>query len=381
MKTYQYFCLALTFVSVLVLNGCGGGGGGGASTATPSDLAQIQTQMDRFANLFSAGLPTETAVSAELAPNFMMDGMNAAAYAKQLTTSPAPVASGDYFVLTLATLFDNANQSNAVAGTQWVDATQFNAAGTIVGESRVKFVNVGGTWLIAGNERAVQVNLRAESGVATATSAVPATFTSDVNISIDPTTASLSGVASAWVSGPNVVASSPSGVLVYSNPVPAIPTSAALDSQIRLCDSTIVINCTNAVDGSEYTITLNDTSGAVIATYKEAIKKAPLPTSALNAALFPSIGTITPSTIAGVAPGAALSLDWTNPTGLVSNWVDFTVWDSNGQLVFQISGPPSGNMFSGNFPTFILPSGVALSRYEVTVQSADVYGRQYIVFK
>jgi hypothetical protein len=351
---------------------------------TPANPA-IVILMNEFAGLFSAGLPTQAAVMAKLDPSsFFMDGMNAAAYGQQVTTAPSPVAPGDYFVMTVATLFDNASQGNANANIQWLNATQFNAASAILGESRVKFVNVSGIWLMAGNERAVRVNLRAESAMAAATATIPATFSSDINISVDPTTAAVfgSGVASAWVSGPSIVPSSP-GVQVYSNAEPSNPGTAG-QSVIPLCDSTIVTNCTNAVDGSEYTITLQDASGGVVATYKEALRKAPLPGPALNATMFPSIVASTPATIAGVAPSAAMSFSWTNPTGLVSNWFDFTVWDSNGQLVFQQAGPPPGNTFSGTMPAFVPPgagSGIALSRFDITIEATDAYGRQYFFFQ
>ena len=381
-KGYQPFNAALQATDGFWLNI------GAVTPTTPTST--ISTLMNDFANLFSAGLPTQAAVAAKLASGFLMDGMDASTYAKQLTTAPSPLAPGDYFVTVSSTRFDNAGQGNAVAETQWVNATQLNAAGAIVGESRIKLVNVGGIWLIAGNERTVQVNLKAESGMTSAiaataaASAVPATFSSDVSITVDPTTAALSGVASAWVSGASIVAQSASGVNIYSNPTPATFDSAVQHSQIPLCDLIVVTDCTNAVDGSEYTITLKDAAGAVLATYKETLKKAPLSASALNAAMFPSIGTITPSTIAGVTPGAPMSVSWLNPAGLVSNWVDFTVWDSNGVLVFQQSGSPSGNTFSGNFPVFIPPaadSGIALSRFEITVQAADAYGRQYVTFR
>jgi len=389
--------LAFALLSAILLNGCGGGSNGGSSAPVSNGLAQIQAQMNSFTNLFAAGLPGLTVASAYLDTadsNFKMDGMSAAIYAKQLTTAPAPLASGDYFLLTLAGVFDNTSQNNNAADTQWVDAIQFNASGVTLGRSRVKFKNVGGTWLIDGNERAVLVNLRAESAMTAATSSVPATFSSDINISVDPTTAALSGIASARVSGSSIVSSSPSGLLVYSNSAPATPASAVLNSQISLCDSNtnVVNNCTNAADGSTYTITLYDSSGAVVATYLEVLNKAPLPATALSAANFPSAASISPSTIGGVTPGASMSLSWTNPGGLVSNWVDFTVSDSNGQLVFQLSGPSSGNTFSGTFPSNtcttanvctypVANSGITLSRFQVTIEAADAYGRQYFLFK
>lgn len=387
MKTSKLFGLVLTLLSVILLSGCNGGGGGGG-TVKPSVQAQIQTQMKDFTNLFTSGTPATAAIiTAKLSPDFLMDGMNAATYAKQLTSAAVPaVASGDTFVVTLATVFDSASQSNAVATAQWVDATQLNAAGAIVGKSRIKFENVSGIWLMAGNQRAVQLSLRAESGMTASTS--PQTFSSDVNLSIDPTTASLagSGVATALVTGPSVVPAS--GVTVYSNAAPATTASAKLSGVIQLCDATIVTNCTNAVDGSVYTITLSDTAGAVIATYTEVLDKAPLAASALTAAMFPSnvtttIAGVTPATITQVTPGASMSVSWTNPAGLVSDLINFTVWDLNGVLAFQQTGLPSGNSFSGNLPTFtplVAGSGSAVPRFEVTVQAADAHGRQYVVF-
>jgi hypothetical protein len=240
----------------------------------------------------------------------------------------------------------------------------------------VKFVKVAGTWLMAGNERAVRVSLRAESGMTTS----PATFSSDVNFAVDPTTASLANVSAVVVTGPSVVPST--GVTVYSNATPATPATAVLNAQLQLCNGTIVTNCTNAIDGSVYTLTLKDSAGNVIAIYKDALSKAPLPASSLTTAMFPTIGSISPATISGVTPGAALSINWTTPAGLVSDWVDFTVWDSNGAMVFQQSGLPTGNSFSATMPNFTPPaSGVAMARFDVAVQAVDGFGRQYVVFK
>ncbi|MGC2165985.1 MAG: hypothetical protein WA632_08235, partial [Gallionella sp.] len=62
----------------------------------------------------------------------------------------------------------------------------------------------------------------------------------------------------------------------------------------------------------------------------------------------------------------------------------YMVWDSNGALVFQVSGIPTGNAFSATMPVFASPaqgSGIALDRFDITIQGADVYGRQYLVFK
>lgn len=379
MKTNQLASLAFTLAMALVLNGCGSGGGGGGTPVTaPSETEQIQAQMNGVASLYAAAAsPTPAEITVKLTPGFLMGGMDATQYAAQLSSTNAPVATGDYFVVTLATVFDNPGQSNAAADTQWVNVTQYNAAGAIIGASRMKFVNVGGTWLMAGNERTVQVSLRAESAMASAVN--PATFSSDVYISVDPTTAALAGVASVTVTGPDVVPAT--GVTVYSNPAPATPATAVQTSVIRVCDTTIITQCTNAVDGSEYTLTLKDSAGATIATYKEVLNKAPLPAATLTAALFPTFGTVSPAATTGVTSGAAMSLSWTNPAGLVSNWVDYTVWDTNGQLVFQLSGPPTAGSFAGTIPAFTLATGIAVARFDVSVQGADAYGRQYVAFR
>jgi hypothetical protein len=354
-----------------------------------ADLANIQTRMNAFATLLSSGSPTQSAISAFLATNFLLDGMDSSTYTKQLTTAPPSAASGDTFAVTLATVFDNSNQSNQVTGTKWVNATHLNSSGSILGVSRLKFVNNNGTWLMAGNERAINVTLRAESGMKSAIpasgsiAAIPATFSSDVNITVDPTTASLAGVSSALVSGASIVSTSVSGITVYSNSQPASPASAVLNTLILLCDSTLITNCTNALDSSVYTLTLKNGSGGVVATYKEELKKAPIAASVLTTNMFPSFGFSTLPSIQSVTPGGAINFSWNNPSGLTSNWVDFTVWDSNGVLFLDLSGLPNGNTFSGSLPAFTPPavnSGIALSRLRVTVQASDTYGRQYVSF-
>jgi hypothetical protein len=349
-----------------------------AESAT--DLANIQTRMNAFATLLSTASPTQSAISAFLGTNFLLDGMDSSTYLKQLTTVPSSVASGDTFAVTLATVFDNANQSNLVTGTKWVNATHLNSSGSILGVSRLKFVNNNGTWLMAGNERTVNVTLRAESGMK---SASPATFSSDVNISVDPTTAALAGVSTALVSGGSIVSSSSNGIAVYSNSQPATPTSAVLNNLIVLCDATLLTNCTNALDSSVYTITLKNGSGAVVATYNEELKKAPIAASSLTASMFPSFGSSVLPSIQSIAPGASINFSWNTPSGLSSNWVDFTVWDSNGVLFLDLSELPSSNTFSGTLPAFTPPaanSGIALSRLRVSVQASDGYGRQYVSF-
>lgn len=375
MKNNTFRNVALASLCTLLLYGCGGGGGGSSG---PTDLQSIQTEMTSFATLFDTGLPTPVQVTAKLDANFLQNGMDASAYASGITTAPASIVSGDTFELTLATVFDNSSQNNNAADTKWVNAIQYDANGTVISESRVKYVKVGGVWLMAGNERTVQVTIHAESGMTVS----PVTYSSDVNIAVDPTTAALAGVASVVVTGTTVLPAN--GVTVYSNATPATATAAVLTSQIPLCGGSVTTNCTSAVDGSVYTITLKDSGGTVIATYKEALSKAPLATSSLNASMFPSGISSTPASIAGVVPSATLDLSWTNPASLVSTWVDYAVWDSNGALVFQVSGIPAANAFSATMPAFTPPvqgSGITLDRFDITIQGADVYGRQYLVFK
>jgi hypothetical protein len=395
MKADTILRFIVTLLVASLLTGCGGGSSGGTSAPQSNSLAQIQTTMKNFAGCLLQSCAT---ASNYLAPAFLMDGMNAGSYIGSFSNT-TPIANGDYFLLTLASVFDSINQNNNAADVQWVNLTQFNSAGTILGQSRVKFVNSGSNWLLAGNEREVLVNLRAESGMVAAASATPATFSSDINLAIDPLSASNAGIAAAWLSGSNIVTAAASGVLAYSNPAPTLPASAVQANLILpVCSASITGNCTNPVDGSTYTITLFDIAGKKIATYQEVLTKAPLQPAALTAAEFPTIT----STLLTNSSGNLITLDqatqqtkttvtWSIPldsngkTKLAANWIEFSLWDTNGMMVCQLAGIPAGNSFSADFQKCTLPdpanSGIALARSQVTLQAADAYGRQYILFE
>jgi hypothetical protein len=393
---FRFLCVLL-FASLF--NGCGGGSNGATSAPTTSGIAQIQLTLNNFVSCLLQGCST---ASNYLAPTFLMDGMNAGSYLGLFGGATPLISKGDYILLTLANRFDDpTTQNNNSADLQWVNLTQYNSTGKIIGQSRVKFVNNGTHWLLAGNERTVLVNVRAESGLVAAASGVPANFSSAINISIDPVSASRAGIASAWVSGTDIVTALPAAIAViaYNNPAPNAPASAVqANLLLPVCSTSIAGNCAKPVDGTEFTIKLVDFSGKQVASYLEVLNKAPVVNSVLTASEFPTVTSVSISnssgnsiTLAQATQQSITTVNWNLPLGsnntpkLAVNWVDFKIWDTNGLLVCQLSGVPTGNSFSANFQNCSLPDpanpDIFLSKFQVTLQATDDYGRQYILFQ
>lgn len=375
---------------------------GGMTTTAVTDLQSVVTKLNGFAALFATSVPTVAAMESsgvfDTSANFMMSGQTFAEFASELSTEQDIIGLK----------FSNVAISLDASGTSGT-LTAFISSNSSTFSEKIELtmVKLNGVWKVQGDGRIADVSVEAQARrqewtAVNSTSSSGSFIQSGIRISIDPFSYNASHtsapVAKAVITGPGLVGSI---VMVpdtqntwfkllgsqYSDNL-VIECGQAYDNgfQSAIVESSCV-NVAQALDNSEYTVVLQDANGASLngAGYKVTLPKQPYATSALAAANFPVITSLTidgqnvvPSL---VVPGKSVSVAWTMPTGLASRHIN--IWantnDTNNPY-FRVEKDLLPTATSALFGLTTELVGT-VNNAGVWLSGADIYGRELAISK
>lgn len=368
----------------------------GMTTTAVTDLQAIVTKLNSFATLFATSLPSPVQLADsgvfDTSANFMMSGQTFAEFASELSTDQEAIGLK----------FSNVAISLDASGTKGT-LTAFISSNTSSFSEKIELtmVKLDGVWKVQGDGFISEVSVEAQARrnewyVSNSTSSTDSSIQSGIRISIDPFSYNSSHasapVVRAVITGPGLVGSI---VMVpdTQNTWFRLEGTPYSDNLVIECGQTydsgpqsaiVTSSCVNvaqALDNSEYTVVLQDAAGTSLngTGYKVVLPKQPYATSALTAANFPAITSITidgqdvvPSL---VVPGKTVSVAWTMPTGLVSRDVNIWANTSTDSSFFRLEKDLLPSATSALLGLSGMPTGTVTSA-GIWLGGADVYGRQ-----
>jgi len=339
-------------------------------------LAGIQTTMTAFQNLFATAIPaaTDPALSALFDPTLLDNGQNKTALLQQIVTPGNGLNIGDKIVnIALAAPLDSGAAPND-ATHQWFTFDVTPGGGPGNAWLAIKDAATG-SWLGAGNQRQFDSSVNAQAVKIIPSSAqagVPITYQNQVSFNVG---GNMSGVTQILVAGPGLSPST--GVLLYTPGTGQIwiaPCGSNGPAGTPL--TTGCMDAAQATAGAQYSFHVYTATGGANAptyTYANVLAKSPLPLASLNAALFPSINTVS----GNWASGSTVTVNWTLPLGMQASWLSIGGWSMTGATLFQVG---NGVVANSTSETIMLPAytGV-LARKNVWLQIFDANGNQLAV--
>lgn len=381
----------------------------GITTTAVTTLQAVVTKLNGFAALFATSLPSQAQMEAsgvfDTTSTFMMDGKSFAQFATEMSTDSTAI--GMTFSNVAVTLDSTGN-----AGTLTFLITFKGGAPAQMQElAMVKATD--GSWKITGDGHIAEAHLEAQaqlnqwksyntSGTLTGSGS---DMQNGLHIQLDPfaynSDSSHTPVASALVTGPGLGTAGITMVPSTHNTWFMVQGMSDGDNQVRECGSsapnggspltTQCITIAQAVDNSQYTVVLKDSSGNSLngAGYTLTLAKQPYATSVLTAATatyFPTLGPVTiggveVTSLAQLVPSASLVFNWTMPTGIAAKdlqvWANMTTGDSFFGVNKDLAATDTSKMIG--LPA-TLPTGTANS-WGVWLNGEDVYGRRLAINK
>ena len=365
----------------------------GITPTAVTDLQAVVAKLNGFAALFATGLPTRAAMEAsgvfDISSNFMMGGQTFAQFADELSTQSKAVGLK----------FSNVAIELDASGTSGMLTADISSNSADFGEKiQLKMVKVNGVWQVQGDGMIANVSIYAQASrnewITLPSAMQPSgsngqSMQSGINIWIDPfaynSTPGHTAVVSALVTGPGL-GSGITMVQDVKNTWLKLSNSMYSDNLVPECAATVTTQCVNiaqAVDNSEYTIVLKDGSGNALngTGYKLHLPKQPYATSALIAAMFPSIASITidgsPLTPSTVIANKSVAIGWTMPTGLQSKdinvWANTTTGDAYVRVEKSLSPTATSALIGLGSP---MATGT-VSSAGVWLQGIDAFGRRF----
>ncbi|ABD71127.1 hypothetical protein Rfer_3418 [Rhodoferax ferrireducens T118] len=365
----------------------------GITPTAATDLQAVVAKLNGFAALFATGLPTRAAMEAsgvfDISSNFMMGGQTFAQFADELSTQSKAVGLK----------FSNVAIELDAAGTSGMLTADISSNSADFGEKiQLKMVKVNNVWQVQGDGMIANVSIYAQASrnewITLPSAMQPSgsngqSMQSGINIWIDPfaynSTPGHTAVVSALVTGPGL-GNGITMVQDVKNTWLKLSNSMYSDNLVPECAATVTTQCVNiaqAVDNSEYTIVLKDGSGNALngTGYKLHLPKQPYATSALTAAMFPSIASITidgsPLTPSTVIANKSVAIGWTMPTGLQSKdinvWANTTTGDTYVRVEKSLSPTATSALIGLGSP---MATGT-VSSAGVWLQGIDAFGRRF----
>lgn len=380
----------------------------GITTAAVTDLQAIVTKLNAFAALFATGLPQSGTAIADsgvfdTTSAFMMGGKTFAQFQTEVSTDATVV--GMKFSNVAIALDPGATSTTGTA--TLTAALSFNdvASNTNI---HLKMVKTGGVWKSIGNGRIAETSSTAQatwSHWRNGANSGDNTAISGISFHINPTAYNANNVndkvATALITGPGLG----SGVTLESaGPtewmrLPSYPSNFNTNT-VPECGRTIqgvnggnafttqCVTIADAVDNSEYTVTLKKSDGTVINTggYKQILAKQPLLSTTLVASpatYFPNITSITIDGVNGLTPsalvnGKAVVVAWTMPSGQSPAWLSAWATDVSNLSYFKVNKQLLAAATSGLFSVSTTGAGATTpTEANVWLESKDTFGRRY----
>jgi hypothetical protein len=357
-----------------------------AAVTQAANLAAVEPEIQKFFGavtaLFATAQPTGAQVTALLAPGFLNDGENAAAFSLTFPTNNpigftlsgggvAPYSGAQYTGSAgtpagPAVIYDSNNCVTSI----WVYVSDSNDTQQLVDTiptTNAAGTCTGGTWLIAGDGRTYRSELYATSSqVQTQLSATGATYTTGLKLSTlssQTTTGVITPYTYVVIGGPGITTvgayqagQADTGYLplvpTSGNSNNSIANSASFQADPYYAGSSVLRSCativasgstaynsdtpcydTNLVAGGDYGIGFYDSSFNLLGLEEQRINLSPVAT-VVPSSYYPTITGVSPASAAGIATGSTVTtvtITSTAPAGSSDGTVTLT-YGPNGAL-------------------------------------------------
>ena len=363
-----------------MLAACGGGGKGNSTSAT---MGAIQAQLMTWQNKFATSVPlaSDLVLPTLFDSTFLNDGSKVNSYLTTIT-KPGVLPIGATFSAPVAILPLDAGVSQNDATHQWF-TTQLEG----VPLTMLAIKNASGSWLLAGNQRQIGVNVTpyAQQTIPGSTISSGMIFGLKLNsypagTITDQTLLNYLGVTTATVSGPGLIPAS--GVTIFtSTPANGIPAGS---QAVPECNTTTINNCLNrvAVTPGIYTVNIAGILGSTAFNYSyNQLVSAQLPIipASLTVANFPSLTSVTPSAVGSLVTAANVSVNWNAPTvssNMAMQSVSMSGWGATPAVpqLFYVNLPLSA---AGSSFTLLPMLSSAVASFSAQVTYIDGTGMSY----
>ena len=371
--------------------------------AAATDLQTVMAKLDGFSKLFATGLPTPEALAAsgvfDTSSNFMMSGATFAQFASELSTEPSAVG------LKFSNV-DISPDANNTPGVLILTTLISSNTDTFKEKIRLKMVKVNGVWLVQGDGRKADIEVKSQAQFNTWTNYDPNSQTSNsgsnktngLHVWIDPFaynsnvingTFAGSEIVSAVVTGPGLGANGVTFDQDTQNTWLKLANQPYSTNLIPECTTVITTQCVNianTVDNGVYTLVLKNANNVSVNGdgYRLNLAKKPYATSDLTDAMFPAFTSITidgqPITPSLITTGKTVAATWTMPAGLRASYAN--VWASgvDGTEYFRVEKDLLPTATSALFD-FGTQTGGTPSSAGIWLEGIDLYGRSLAVSK
>ena len=343
---------------------------------TPAVVTDFQAMFTAwtvtFTNLFATGLPSETALGALIADPFLEGGQDRGSWLTRMTTDSTNIGMKITSVNLVSLDEANGKATVTITGTQGGGKTMNGPdAGYCL------MVKQGGTWKYAGDGRIAKVGVTADAQYYPYNSGTQ--IQTGLNLDIEANYTAGAAVQSAVVTGPGL----PSGGITLNRQINnewfymTAYSSYYTDNHYIMTNDAVI----GAIpDNAEYTIKLYnaaDGTGTVLATYTSTILKRPLKNSELTTASFPTITPSTQAALEAFSSSGNLTVTWTLPAGLSSDWLQLQLRDTDGTHSMEVDAnnlmatDTSTTLTVTTAPTFTVAHG------QLWLDAVDAYNRRF----
>lgn len=342
-------------------------------------VQQIAVQFNTLAQLFAAGLPSPTDPSMVTLfdkNNFMHDGEDLTAFLNTKNLIGMQIT---------AINVEQLGATQALVG--YVLQT-----GGVAQHGEMDLNWSGSNWLLAGNQRKVDLSLKSTSYLANAMSGgmmmgSPKPYS---GLKLDLSDPGNIGASYAIVTGTGLptntggITGTGAGLLLFKNAAglfqvaaAGVPYSATATKGITSPADFYAMSDTaisNMGDNTSYVVQVYGGSGSLLGSYTVTMIKAPYLASSLTASNFPVL-TLPTNWMMMSMNGGSASFSWTHPSGYQPDDLHMEQWGTAGEMtIIDPTVNSTDTMATMTIPAYL---GGTLSSSFVWFSTADLYDRQF----
>lgn len=325
-----------------------------------TDVQAIVAAMKVFSDKFTTALPKESDISSMFDAGFLHGDRNKTEFIAEITSDPMNIGI-EFTNVTLQSLTGD------------IATVNFDVVknGAVIGSTRdFQMKKVNGTWLISGNQYALEI----ETVVTTYQSSWNSNVSrgTGLRFSIEEHNSSNSPNANrAVVTGPGL----PQQGLTYIKSTGGDWSTYYTVGSSSYSSSSYWMSSDAAIssipDNAEYTVTVYNTDNSVFNTYKQIIKKRPYTNAELATLAFPTL-----TTDLTTYAGGPIVLEGTVPTSVKLVWMGLGVNQSTAHGEVNTISGSTNNTFKVTSLTVPNPAPSPVTYRYFTASYDDLWGRQ-----
>jgi len=330
-----------------------------------TDIQAISAGFKRFSDLFAISLPSDTnatLLSLFDSATFMNEGQNLTAFLSDLTTDPTMIG------ISFANISIQSMDTTTGTAVAAFDVIQSGKVSKDDGPRPFHMIKKNSVWYMQGDLRIANVQVRPLAQYQPYNT--PSSMNTGLNINIEDRGGK--GITSAVVTGKGLTA--PITLTKQINNSWFTIQGNNNGNQYFMNDTQIAAI---ADSGEVYTVQLYIGS-TLAATYTEKLIKRPYLNTELTAAMFPAI-TAPTSTALRAFNGGTITVSWTLPAGLTSDWLQLQLSDAtfSKTAMAEYSPLPAETSHAFNLPATTVASGpFTPTNRNLWLDARDAYGRQ-----